>query len=237
MIDFHSHILPGMDDGSRDVQESLALLRMLADQGVTTVVATPHFYAEHESVDAFLARRNAAKDALSVAVTAALQEDASFMPPSVVCGAEVRYYAGVSHMEDLERLCLEGTKFLLVEMSMSAWSEYAVRELESMASAGRVRPIMAHLDRYMEFQRRRTLDRLYESGMLMQFNADFFLEKKRKALSMFRDGRIHLIGSDCHDLSVRPPHIGKAYAVIAKKFGERSLDRFNAMGASILGKA
>lgn len=60
MIDFHSHILPGIDDGSASVEESLKLLEMLAEQGVKTVVATPHFYPDRTSVSDFLRRRDAA---------------------------------------------------------------------------------------------------------------------------------------------------------------------------------
>ena len=64
MIDWHSHILPGIDDGSRDVSESLALIEKLSEQGVDTVVATPHFYADDNSVDAFLEKRNKAYEAM-----------------------------------------------------------------------------------------------------------------------------------------------------------------------------
>lgn len=222
MIDYHSHILPGMDDGSRNVQESITLLRMLADQGVTTVVATPHFYADDESVENFLARRHVAYQSLMEV----LREVEPFGTPTIRCGAEVRYYAGISHMEDLGKLCTEGTKLLLIELSMTTWSEYTVRELVDMAIGGKVRPVMAHLERYMRFQKRDTLERLYDSGMLMQFNADFFVDKKRQALAMFRKGQIHLIGSDCHDPKRRPPRIGEAYAAIAKKIGEDTCRAF-----------
>ena len=53
MIDWHSHVLPALDDGSRSVDESLALLKMLSEQGVDTVIATPHFYADRESLSSF----------------------------------------------------------------------------------------------------------------------------------------------------------------------------------------
>lgn len=231
MIDFHSHILPGMDDGSRHVGESLALLRLLAEQGVTTVVATPHFCADRESVDVFLERRRASL----LALTDALRTVEPFGAPTILLGAEVRYYAGISHLEDIRKLCVEGTKLLLVELTMSTWSEYTVRELVDMASGGKVRPMMAHLDRYMGLQKKATLVRLYESGMLMQFNADLFAEKKRKALSLFRKGMIHALGSDCHDPVVRPPHMGEAHIAIAKKYGEDTWRTFQSDMARLLG--
>ena len=67
MIDWHSHILPGMDDGSRNVTESIALLNMQTSQGIRTVIATPHFYANDESVETFLERRRNAYEALHTA--------------------------------------------------------------------------------------------------------------------------------------------------------------------------
>ena len=64
MIDWHSHILPEMDDGSKDVSESLLMLDSLRDQGIESVVATPHFYANDEPVETFLERQKASFDLL-----------------------------------------------------------------------------------------------------------------------------------------------------------------------------
>ena len=64
IIDFHSHILPGIDDGSRNVEESIALLRKEAEQGITHVIATPHFYPQHDTPERFLKRRNEAETVL-----------------------------------------------------------------------------------------------------------------------------------------------------------------------------
>ena len=58
MIDFHSHVLPGMDDGAKDTDESLALLRLTKEQGIDGIVATPHFYPDRENPEDFLLRRS-----------------------------------------------------------------------------------------------------------------------------------------------------------------------------------
>lgn len=108
MIDFHSHILPGMDDGSQTVEESLTLLEMLRAQGVDTVAATPHFYARENSPEVFLRRRREAWERLNARLTPG--------GPQVLLGAEVRYYRGISRLEELHRLCLSGTHVLLLEM-------------------------------------------------------------------------------------------------------------------------
>jgi protein-tyrosine phosphatase len=97
-----------MDDGSKRVQESLELLSMLSAQGVDTVIATPHFYANDESVDRFLERRAECYGRLCDALPDGV--------PKMLLGAEVSYYPGISRLEGLSRLCIEGTDILLLEM-------------------------------------------------------------------------------------------------------------------------
>jgi len=81
MLDFHAHILPRVDDGSQSVDESVQMLERMQAQGIGRVVATPHFYANDESVDAFLQRRSAAWEKIE----GCLQNS-----PEVLLGAEVR---------------------------------------------------------------------------------------------------------------------------------------------------
>ena len=88
--DFHSHILPCVDDGSHSVEESLQMLRMEAEQGVTHVVLTPHFYAKHDSPERFLQRRAAAWETLQAAMAG---EEG--LPQITLC-AEVYYFPGIS---------------------------------------------------------------------------------------------------------------------------------------------
>ena len=114
MIDWHSHILPRMDDGCKDEAESLELLRMLSAQNVDSVILTPHFYANDESVESFIERRNSSFDSLAKQLSGDL--------PSLYCGAEVRYYSGISRMADLSRLTIGESKLLLMEMPFSVWS-------------------------------------------------------------------------------------------------------------------
>lgn len=229
MIDWHSHILPGVDDGSRDVAESLSLLNELSAQGVQTVIATPHFFANDETVETFLERRRKALDKLRGEPT----EDA----PNILLGAEVKYYQGISRMADLRELCIEGTKMLLLEMPFSKWTEYTVRELVELAGSRNITVILAHIERYMSFQGTAVWNRLYESGLLMQVNASFFtgVFSRRRAMSLLLDGGIHFIGSDCHNMTSRPPRIGKAFEIIENKLGSEYLSQMNEYGRSVLG--
>ncbi len=228
MIDFHSHILPRLDDGSKSVEESLAMLSTLREQGIDTVLATPHFYADKESLETFLKRRNESVELLK----SALPETA----PNILIGAEVLYYPGIVRMEGLKKLCIEGTNLLLLEMPFSRWTEYTVREMIELASRGNMTLVLAHLDRYLSYQTKDTLRKIYSAGMLMQFNASFFLNMptKRKALSMLKHGEINFVGSDCHNMTSRPPRIGEAYAAAEKKLGQDFLANFNEYGRAML---
>lgn len=229
MIDFHSHILPRMDDGSANIDESLALLGMLRGQGAECVIATPHFYANHESTREFLSRRSAAYDALSPH----LSEDL----PRVLLGAEVRYYEGIGRMSDLRSLCIEGTRLLLLEMPMGHWTEYMVQELIDISCRAGVILILAHVERYYDAQSRGVWDRLLEADILMQVNASFFIRfgQRRRAIRLLKQNAIHLIGSDCHNLSDRKPQMREAFDYIEKRMGADFTHQMNAYTADLLG--
>lgn len=228
MIDWHSHILPGMDDGSKNVEESLCLMKMLAGQGVDAVVATPHFYANDESVDSFLERRAVSAETLQAHLSDSL--------PEVLLGAEVSYYPGISRMADLRRLKIEGTQLLLLEMPMSKWTESTVNELMELSCFGEMKIVLAHVERYLSYQSAEVLERLFDSSLLMQANATFFtqLSSRRKALRLLSDGVIRFLGSDTHNTKTRTPMIGKAVEVIQKKFGDDFIEEMNGYGYSML---
>ena len=224
MIDWHSHILPCMDDGSRSVEESLSMLEALAEQGVDTVIATPHFYANEETVDAFLARRRAAYEALT---TAAKDCGVRILP-----GAEVKYYPGISRMEGLERLTVADSGLLLLEMPMARWRDMTIRELTELSNLRGVRIILAHIERYLSQQERGTVERLRESGILMQANASFFdrLAGRSRAFRLLGSGCIQFLGSDCHNMTTRPPALRSAYDRIRKRRGEEFVSQMRRYG-------
>lgn len=230
MIDWHSHILPRIDDGSQNVTESSELLKMLSDQGVKTVVATPHFFANSDTIESFLEKRKNSYDTLS--------EQVLTDSPEILLGAEVKYYQGISRMNELKKLCIDNSKLLLLEMSMSRWTEYTLRELEELALSRDITVVLAHIERYLKFQNDETWNRLYENGILMQVNASFFtaFSTKRKALTYLENGDIHFIGSDCHNLTSRAPRIGKAFKIIKNKLGESFINQMNEYGYSVLKK-
>ena len=228
MIDFHSHVLPGIDDGSKTVSMSLQMLAELKRQGVDTVCATSHFYATQCSPQRFLEKRQEAYEKLC----ANLPEGA----PHILLGAEVLYFPGISRMEELPSLCLEGTNLLLLEMPFEAWSGYMIREVNELARTGRFTILMAHIERYYFQQDVSVWDAFLDDGILMQSNADFFLPfwTRRKALRLLREGRIHLLGTDCHNMQSRPPHMAEARMRIQKRLGDDTLREIDSLGSYLL---
>lgn len=224
VIDFHSHILPNVDDGSKSVEMSLEMLRREARQGIKTVVLTPHFYANHDSPAKFSERCNRAEAKLREAM-----KNCSDLPELVV-GSEVHFFEGISDCEFLNQMAIAGTNCVLVEMPMRAWSERMLVELEGIRQKRKLIPIIAHIDRYMGvFKDNGIPDKLSELPVYSQVNANFFINRwsRRLALRLLAQDKIHLLGSDCHDLKERIPNLGMALEVIKSSLGESAVERIN----------
>ena len=110
MFDCHCHILPGIDDGSKNVEMSLAMLDLEVRQGVEGIIFTPHFYADMNSPSTFLRRReNAVRE---------LEANLSRLPqvPDYRLGAEVHYFRGMSRSDGIESLCIGNSNYILIDM-------------------------------------------------------------------------------------------------------------------------
>lgn len=223
MLDFHSHLIPGVDDGSKDISMSVGMLNMWREQGADLVCATPHFYADSTSPERFLARRDSAYRSLTEALKNTPDGIDSY--PAIALGAEVYYYRGLSSCGDLNSLCLQGTKLLLVEMPFERWTDYMIREISEIKSMGLI-PVAAHIERYLKAQSSDKINDLLDSGILIQCNASFFLSlrTRKAAYRMLSDHMIDFIGSDAHNLTTRVPDIGPCMASIEKKLGTEALD-------------
>ena len=215
--DFHSHILPDMDDGSDSVETSLEMLRESARQGVRTMVATPHFYPEKESPDSFLARRNKS-------VARLLDVYDKEIHPRVCVGAEVAYFPGIGRCEDLKRLCVLGTRLVLIEMPFRPWTGKMIEDVISVRMSLGLMPALAHIDRYEASRDHATIQRLVEFGVIVQINASALEDvfSRKRALHMLMSGTAQLLGSDAHNCTTRPQRLQRAVTYIAKH-ADRSL--------------
>ena len=231
LFDFHSHILPGVDDGSASLEESLTLLRLEAEQGVSHVVATPHFYPQYDSPERFLERRERAEKELREALKTHPEL------PAVSMGAEVYYYHGISNSDVISELTIEGKRCILIEMPGAPWTDTMFRELEALYERRGIVPIIAHLDRYIgRFHTFGISKRLERMPVMIQANAEFFLHRSTAAMAlrMLKRGQIHLLGSDCHNLTSRKPNLGEAADVIRKRLGEDALDGLASCAQDVL---
>jgi len=221
-VDCHSHILPRVDDGSRSVLESMEMLRMEAQQGIRRVIATPHFYAHSDTPGRFLRRREEAWASLKRAMAG----DPEL--PKVTLGAEVYYFPGMSETEALSELTFGGKRFILIEMPHAPWTQSMYREMEAIYVKRGITPIIAHIDRYIApLQTHGIPKRLETLPVLFQANAEFFLSRRTAgmALRMLQADQIHLLGSDCHNLTSRKPEMGAALERIEERMGRHALRR------------
>ena len=229
IIDMHCHILPGVDDGARDVETSLAMLEASRAQGVQYMVATPHFYATRDRVDTFLDRRREAWETLKPRMGADY--------PGIVLGAEVAFFRGISRAERLEALKIEGTDCLLLEMPFRPWSEDDVDEVSEILEKHGYTIILAHIERYLAMRGNADyIGNLLELPVLAQINAESLLDwrQRGKLIKMVRNGQVHLLGSDCHGIHHRPPNLGEGREILRKKTGTEYLDRIDRRSEELL---
>jgi protein-tyrosine phosphatase len=202
MIDIHCHLLPGLDDGPADLEESLQLARMAADQGIRTCVATPHFYVGLYTPDKATIRHEV--DRLNEHLSAqgiALQ---------VLPGMEVALTPEIlSHFEDDVLLGLNGTSFLLVEPSRLSTPE-TIQKACSRLLELHTTPILAHPERNPLLQKHpEMLLDLVREGLLLQVSAANLDSRNQKTYACVRflleHRSVHVIASDAHSPLHRPP--------------------------------
>lgn len=222
MTDLHTHILPGMDDGAVDVQQSLDMLKQQEAQGVKAVALTPHYYPQKERVDSFLERREEAWQELRECI-ADSEENASL--PAMCLGAEVAYVPGMWEWPELSQLCYEDTKLLLVELPVTPWNEEMFQELYRILGRRGITPMIAHLDRYSRLQKPKQMRQLLDMELPYQVSASAILHPfSRRAKKLWLRGGVPV--SDCHDVRHRPPNLGKLRSFIHRKYGKTTADAF-----------
>ncbi len=206
-------MLPGIDDGSKDVAMSLEMISRSVEQGVEGIIFTPHFYADMNSPETFLRKRDKALHEL--------EDNLGSLPkvPVYTTGAEVHYFRGMSRSKDIERLCIGKSDYMLIEMPFRNWQPNMIDEIEEISLVLGLRVIIAHIERYFD-QDKKLVNRLLENpNLLIQCNAEFFIEKSTysKAIKLLKTRRIDLLGTDSHNLTSRRPNMAEAVEIIKKK--------------------
>ena len=230
MIDFHTHILPEIDDGSIDAQMSVAILKELKNQGIKKVLLTPHFYAYASSAEIFAERRETSKQELL------LELKKNPVDIELYLGCEVLYFEELWRIERLKDFSIQGTEYILVEMPFASWSGNMVRGLEKLIGKG-LTPIIAHFERYIKYKGNwEKLYEMVEMGALLQMNCKYIKDfrTRRRAIKLIKSGAVFAIGTDCHNLEDRAPDYREAVDILKRKLSDSEFKQLMSRPNSIL---
>ena len=217
MFDIHSHILPGVDDGASNEEETYELLKMSYAEGIRRIMTTPHF-----NVDL---RKEIFRDwdrAFRVTERLAKEIAPDFR---IYRGAEVFFHSKVIQMlEDGYPITLNNTYYILVEFPENVEFTYLVASLLQLQHAGYY-PILAHVERYEALLREERIHELCEHGVYLQVNSSAITGKdgpriKRHVLKLIQKDYIHIVGTDTHGVTFRPPMMSECVELLDKKVGE-----------------
>lgn len=222
LVETHCHIMPGVDDGAPDIETSLAMIEKLQRQGAKKIILTPHYYSDNISLDDFLRRRDKAFNEL-------LRELPSGSP-TLIPAAEVYISRYLFNNPNIDELKIAGSNYILIEHPFSSsFSENTYDRLMNMYCDYGAKPILAHIERYPALMDDPyKLEDYINMGCLTQVNISSFVDShrsvKKKLIKLLNTGHIHLIGSDCHNLSSRAPEYEGGIKEIIKKSGQEAVD-------------
>ncbi|MCW3013899.1 MAG: Protein-tyrosine-phosphatase [Solirubrobacterales bacterium] len=207
MIDLHCHILPGIDDGPRTIEDSLELAQAAVAAGTTTIVATSHVsWAYPDNSSQLIAQKVDEVNAMLLD----LRLDLEVRP-----GAEVALARALDLTDaELAGLTLGGGPWLLLECPLSPVATGVEQGIDALRRRGHERLVLAHPERVPAFQRDpELLARLVDSGLLTSVTAGAFTGRFGKNVQKFArkllaEGMVHDVASDAHSVVRRPPAVG-----------------------------
>lgn len=229
-VDVHSHILPGVDDGSRSMDETVQMLKIAISQGIRCIIATPHYIT---------GATNAPVEQLHQ-VREQVQAEAEKLDPElrILLGNELFYSESiVDALKSGQALTLAQSRYVLVEFSVKEDYRRIYQGISQLLQAGYA-PILAHVERYQCLHRKSSLlEELVKLGCYLQMNSSSLVGgmfDKQAAFNrkLFAQGYIHLVGSDCHDSKIRVPRMKSAVQTLQKKCEDRLIQQVFAYNPS-----
>jgi protein-tyrosine phosphatase len=215
MIDIHSHVLPGLDDGARTLEQAVEMLRIAARGGTTDIVASPHANTEFQFDPAL--------------VTEKIAELQAAAGPGVRIHRGCDFHLFFDNIQDAlanpSRYTINGQSYLLVEFPDLLIARSTPEVFARLTAAGMI-PIITHPERnFLLHTRIEQLSAWVDSGCLVQVTGQSFLgrfgaEARNVARQLMRRGLVHFVASDAHDDQDRTPRLDDAYADVAGRFGE-----------------
>lgn len=221
--DIHAHILPSVDDGSQNMEETLQMLKIAGEQEIGIIIATPHYSAGDQNVPA--------EQLMLVRDKVQAEADKLNMKLKILLGNELFYSESViDALKSNKALTIAGSRYALVEFSVREAYENIYRGLGEFIRAGYA-PILAHVERYGCLHKREDLvSDLVKLGCYIQMNSSslmggIFNTEAALNRKLLNQGLVHLIGSDCHDVKVRPPIMSSVVKNLQKKCDENLINR------------
>lgn len=223
MIDIHCHILPDVDDGAKTIEDTLAMARAAVDQGISTIIATPHLNKDYE---------NSKPQILKTATEVNKVLDAANIPLTILPGQEIRIYGEIlADYHQQEILPMVGSDYLLIELPSGHVPRYTERMLYDLQLEGFI-PIIAHPERNREIiQHPEILYQLVKKGALTQLTGASVcgaFGKKIKAFSqsLIEANLAHFIASDAHNVTTRRFMLAEAFEQIEARYGNEMVYLF-----------
>lgn len=218
MIDIHSHILPEVDDGSKDMEMSLRIARLYIENGYSKVIATPHWieYSGTTYKEENIKVLDSFKKCLK-------EEE---IPLEIYLGNEFFITPNlIQYIEEKKGSTLNDSSYVLVELPLADYPRYTEEVLFDLQLKG-YRPIIAHPERYLYFAKEpNLLASLIEKGILVQMNlpslgGQYGKEIQKAAITFLEHDFVHLVGTDTHSDRKRSPRVQDAIEKLVKIVGE-----------------
>lgn len=223
-IDIHSHILPGVDDGARNIAESIAMLKTAQREGAGAIILTPHQKPEQKCVSVSGIRKR----------IRILQEEMKRQRIEIALfeGSELMFCHELREQLRKKEVCtLAGSRYILVEFFAAENWQYIRSGLYDLLCDGYF-PIVAHLERYREVvSDRKRIQELIDMGCYIQINAESVignagLRMKKMTAEFLREEVVHFVATDAHrESGKRSVQLKKCSAYLVKKYGKEYADR------------
>lgn len=217
LIDYHCHILPGIDDGSDSVETSVSMVKMMKEQGVEKIIATPHFYAHREKgIENYIGKRQKAFDSLIDAKPEILD---------ISLGSEVAIERGICEIDGLEKLSIGQTGYILLELPYAPFKSWYLEEIDNVSSSLKLKVILAHIHRYLDYYKKDEMEQILELDTILQVNNEAFEKFKERSFvkKLFKQERKIVFGSDSHNLNDRKPN----WDILQKKCKAEYIEKSN----------
>lgn len=228
-IDFHAHFLHGIDDGATDVSTGVAMLSESWNQGTKYILATPHFHYGDADINEEISKRDTA-----LAEIKEYAEANSIKIPHIISGFEVDFKYSLKNDPQIDKLCIEGTNHLLVEMPYNNWKQNDIEALYELTLMG-IKPVIAHVDRYYRCFGDEIFD-VFDLDAVFQMNCKVMetIAGRNFVKKIMKAGKVCVMGTDMHNLTTRTCNIQKAHEIAHKKLFEYSKKLFYVNAAKIL---